>query len=711
VKLPAPGVEVKGNITAIESKQMGVDPRAMGQILRTLSRMYSDPWLALVREYSANALDSHREAGNTAPILITSPSHFEPNFVVQDFGVGLSKEGMLNVYSGYGTSTKRGCDPSAPKCNDGSCDECQRALGQIGAFGIGSKSAFAVAPQFIVSAVKDGMMTVALFKLNDDAAPTVDIMAHAPADLPDGVRVEVGVSDVTAVQNAIAQLFQTWPQGTVMVDGVEVESLWNNMEKLADDVHLSFPEKTYGTISGHWKVVMGGVAYSLPQAVIASLPYREQQVVQNVGMSKANVYLTVPIGAVDITPSREELMVSEKTTATVQEMISKFHAKIGGWVTEQISDSKSQIEAIISYHYLRDKLGRSNVGTGVTWNGKPIPSRPVDVHFTWFRLAQRGYYGNKSARRERDLSLHPDAGLRRILFVTGVPDRRERTVQLAAREFLDQQDVHSEDRIARVVAVNVQYNGGFTEDWFDITDPAVRTMSFDDFAKYKPAPAPRGSGTRSSVRYELPDGTKVYPAELNLRIAKGEKVYYLTAYERPNYNYQNSLAFSLTSGNTLVLLSGRQERDPFLRRVPGALSLPDQLRLRANAVLGSITQADRDAIGASSFLSTLDFEVVRWMEQHQAAITNPGVLDIVRAYTRADSLRTQFKDRIDLITAALRVLNRGTSQVGKSSFDHGLFERTMKGLPLLSTYFLRAWMRSPAADEHAVAYVNLAATL
>jgi HSP90 family molecular chaperone len=154
---------------------MGIDEEGMATVLSILSNMYSDSSLAVVREYSCNALDSQITAGNPEPILITAPTALNPMFTVQDFGLGLSHDEMLNVYAKYGASTKRGT-------ND-----------QIGSFGIGAKSAFTIGTQFTVTAVKDGMKTVALFALNDEGAPTVNILVSDKTDEPNGVKVEIGV--------------------------------------------------------------------------------------------------------------------------------------------------------------------------------------------------------------------------------------------------------------------------------------------------------------------------------------------------------------------------------------------------------------------------------------------------------------------------------------------------------------------------------------
>lgn len=70
--------------------------------------LYSDKILAVLREYSANAWDAHRQSGcKDIPIRVTLPTHAEPTLVIRDFGSGLSEEDLYQVYTQYGESTKR----------------------------------------------------------------------------------------------------------------------------------------------------------------------------------------------------------------------------------------------------------------------------------------------------------------------------------------------------------------------------------------------------------------------------------------------------------------------------------------------------------------------------------------------------------------------------------------------------------------------------
>lgn len=60
------GIQVESTLTG-ETVAMSIDQSVMGHIMSVLTDMYSDPELAVLREYSSNAADAHVEAGVTRP--------------------------------------------------------------------------------------------------------------------------------------------------------------------------------------------------------------------------------------------------------------------------------------------------------------------------------------------------------------------------------------------------------------------------------------------------------------------------------------------------------------------------------------------------------------------------------------------------------------------------------------------------------------------
>jgi hypothetical protein len=663
---------------------MGIDAEGMGTVLSILSNMYSDPGLAVVREYASNAYDAHVEAGNPDPILVTSPSLINPIFTVQDFGVGLSRDEMLNVYAQYGASTKRGT-------ND-----------QIGAFGIGAKSAFTAGTQFVVTAVKNGETTVALFALNDDGAPTVNIVSHTYAtDEPNGVKVEIGVNDVHGVKMAIEKLFPTWKPGTVLVDGVEPVSVWTDLDALTDNVHFGWRENHYETRSEAWIIVMGGIPYKLPDAVVYTLESRQNTMVRTVQQSQARVYLTVPIGSVDITPSREELRVTDRTTATINALVEEFSENIGAWISIQIEESTSVIDALMRYRKLRDRLGSIDRQTlrDVTWRGAALPQNTIDFpDLAWFELhAKRGHYGEQVARRQKRVQLHPAEYFEKYLFVTDVPDRRVRSVQLAAKPYLKAQD----SGITRVVALTGESVNYVTE-WFDPSDPALNVTDFETFVtEWKPAPTP---GQRNEVRYFLHgESDTVTATELN----QETDVFYLTSAEEKRITRRSNALFLKVVGTaTVVLLTHQQKAEALVRRVPHAKPLHPAMTEAARKLVRNLSQADKDLIFASKFIRVASSTVIRWLIEHKAEITNEVALKVVAQYEAAVALQDSNLTRMGLLRTASEFLGGGlVADPDGDRFEN--LNKIMNRLPLLENYLVRSYgSRTQLGNEHAVMYVN-----
>jgi HSP90 family molecular chaperone len=155
---------------------MSIDPQGMAHIMGVLTNLYSDAPLAVLREYATNARDAHQAARVTRPVEIGLPTALDPILRVRDFGAGLSEQDIMGVYARYGSSTKRGCDE------------------QVGAFGLGSKSAFTLAQQFVVNSVHDGWRTTVLFALRADGVGSVSVLHRGRTADPSGVQVEIGLT-------------------------------------------------------------------------------------------------------------------------------------------------------------------------------------------------------------------------------------------------------------------------------------------------------------------------------------------------------------------------------------------------------------------------------------------------------------------------------------------------------------------------------------
>ena len=99
------------------------------------STIYEDKIKAPIRELSTNAYDAHVEAGcPDKPFEVHLPNAIDPEFRVRDYGVSMSHEDVMSLYTTYFGSNKR---------NSNSLNGC---------LGLGSKSPFAYTNQFWVTA-------------------------------------------------------------------------------------------------------------------------------------------------------------------------------------------------------------------------------------------------------------------------------------------------------------------------------------------------------------------------------------------------------------------------------------------------------------------------------------------------------------------------------------------------------------------------------
>jgi len=93
-----------------DSIGMSLDLDSAQVLMQMLSKnLYSDSIGSTIRECASNALDSHRRAGQTKPIVVSFKAGSSDNleFAVEDFGIGLDADDVRNIISKYGKSTKR----------------------------------------------------------------------------------------------------------------------------------------------------------------------------------------------------------------------------------------------------------------------------------------------------------------------------------------------------------------------------------------------------------------------------------------------------------------------------------------------------------------------------------------------------------------------------------------------------------------------------
>lgn len=352
-------VRTKTNITG-PARAMAIDTDALAHIMGVLTNLYTDPIAAVVREYSTNALDAAREAGSSEPIRVTTPTAMAPHFVVEDYGIGMSTDTILDHYSLYGRSDKRDSNEV------------------VGMLGLGCKSALTYADTFTITSRRDGVETVAIVAKNDQGVGEIQIADTRKTDKRNGTTVTVPVHsyDVHRFTAAADEFYSFWDAGTVLVNGRAPRSVF------ADGfVNIPGTPVWQKREWGEHIVLMGNVPYKVNSEILRE--FRGTRLI-----------IKAPIGSVSFAPSREELFYNNTTNKFLRDTIQAVATAIQTEVSGVLNSAKTGAEAFLA----RQKFGHYNFMNNInwTWNGKTVPDvirNTADESIHW---SQNGY--NSKAR-------------------------------------------------------------------------------------------------------------------------------------------------------------------------------------------------------------------------------------------------------------------------------------------------------------------------
>lgn len=298
-----------------------------------------------VREYCCNAYDSHVAAGKAdVPFEVHLPDAFNPMFYVQDYGLGLDDAGVRETFATYFRSTKRTNNEA------------------VGAFGLGSKTAFAYTDAFQIIAVKDGKRRMFSAFINADGLPDISNMGgefSAEYTLfegePDacrvldqwdetseenGVRIVIPVtkpSDFDRFRNEVKNQLAFFPVKPVILNypaGIEWQT-WvdsNNHSVTVDNISIG-SYRYGGAFNGLW-VVQGPVGYKADKELLKSqlspAAWEALEVISECAILRFN------LGEVEVTPSREGLSYSRKTLDAIEKLAESLRSSMRATIQAKI---------------------------------------------------------------------------------------------------------------------------------------------------------------------------------------------------------------------------------------------------------------------------------------------------------------------------------------------------------------------------------------
>ena len=329
--------------------------RATPEMFSMLSKLYSDPILALIREIYSNAIDSHVQAGKTSVSPeVKLPDRSDPTFYIRDFGVGLSNNAIKKLYLSYGYSTKNNDDD------------------QIGGFGVGSKSPFAYKDSFNVESFYNGTHYTYMVYFNAKRIPALSLVNESKTTEPNGLKISVAANlgDVTKFHDSAKKLFTHVAIKPSLIGG---DIKYEPTPMLIEDPNFKILENEYGQSL----VIMGGVPYNT-----------------NIKVYDHPVWLTVKIGDVSVTPSREEIQMDAETVKFLENKVKEIEPKVLGYIETVVAAAPNYWEACKVYAKMRNFVKYQIQGKAPKYKGKDLKTsfrfEKDKVEFKSYYLTYRG---------------------------------------------------------------------------------------------------------------------------------------------------------------------------------------------------------------------------------------------------------------------------------------------------------------------------------
>lgn len=680
---------IKGHVV-----EMGFDPAAKAHLMNVMTDLYEDREMAVLRELSTNARDSHVESGNGDPIEVWTPSPLAPMLRIVDHGIGMDRQTIEQVFSMYGASTKRGS-------NDFN-----------GMLGLGCKSPLTYTPQFTLTGVKDGTLTTVSISREEEGGGTMTILDERPTSDPNGVTITVPVKGVNAFDEKAKKLFRYWPEGSVLLNGEtpeRVDGLWVVPGRILLERHAEDPyRRRRGYSSGR---AAAGAGHKEDVIVMGNVPYST-----DLGLTDAygvRAVAFVDTGDVTFAPSREGLTDTPLTTKRIERIKQEFADNAASCLQRQMVNVGTRREALKLGLELREQLPgayRPSLAD-LRFRGEPLPDEFVGAP-DFIEVKLRGRYGyGHCPLKEYMISSNLAVGQwAETLWVEGY-DRPSYTD--TQRKKLDRftSNLGLDTPVARYVLLKPNMKA--PRAWLDPT----LVVKWDDVWATQLNTKPVNPNPYSAVPARLPGSYDVWDdAKLSTGVAaddlKNDTLYYvagaLTETQRQARNYgkweyrkmvaAREYAEWLSThkhGAKLVQLT-EQRVEKFKRTFPKACEIKAYIELVEKQWVATLTDRERTALTIVDYgrMYVHGYEPGPSTDRHNLAQLDPARIDDPDLKELVEACRTDVTDKQKLLRRFHGIKREPITQAGLNGH--------LSGYPLMST--------RDAVDhtEHVYTYINAA---
>ena len=343
-----------------KSFQFGIKESGLSHIFNVLrNQLYSDKVLAVIREYSCNAVDAHVEIGKAeVPVKIVLPTQLTPEFKVRDYGRGLTEKEIAEIYAMYGESTKRGS-------ND-----------QIGQLGLGCKSAFAYGDNFIINSFMDGTKTTYNAFIDPSDIGQISIMGREKTNEKSGVEIVIPVKsdDFQEFYDKAVTLFKHF-KVVPDVRGANRDDLKRQLEKSK----VVIEKDNWRLVEGDSHAIMGNISYPLDSGAL-NIGWQDERA----ELLSSGVEIDFAIGDLEISASREALQYTDRTKKAIIDILETILKALPDALGEKFKECETLWDAKMLYN---DAFKHGGFGgkikkivdtKGISWNNLKVKSGIFD---------------------------------------------------------------------------------------------------------------------------------------------------------------------------------------------------------------------------------------------------------------------------------------------------------------------------------------------
>lgn len=357
--------------------------------------IYTNKILAVVREYSCNAVEAHILNNNQSlPIEITLPNFLEPMFKVRDFGPGLDFKQIHNLICTYGSTTK-------DKSNE-----------FIGMMGIGSKAAFCYTNTFQITSVFNGKKLILNAYLDETEKGKISELFNGDAELNELSGIEIAVrvknQDISSFVVTCKEFFRFWNILPVFKGDItfKVDLPEYHIKEDSQWGFIKLPYSNYPSEKSY--LVMGGISYRIQPSSIPELDSIHHTILEK------SLVIFCNIGDVTIAANREEVSYTDKTKSYIKTAIRKIEEQMRTKVDESFTAATNEYQIReLYYKYFGGGVLDSFVHTllkdshRVDFAGSRINSHliEIDQDSMWYITEYYGrYYKGRTSLKSKTVN-------------------------------------------------------------------------------------------------------------------------------------------------------------------------------------------------------------------------------------------------------------------------------------------------------------------